>query len=48
MELEGNDSIFGKMQNGIDVSAFSMNKSTFPRVNGNTKMKPDIMPLPSH
>ena len=49
MELENGDSVFSKMQNGIDISTFSMNKSMVPVVNGNgTKIKSELMPLPSH
>lgn len=49
IEMEGGESVFAKMQNGIDLATLQTNKSMVPRVNGNgTKLKSDMMPLPSH
>ena len=49
IELENGQSVFAKMQNGLDLSSLSMNKSMVPVVNGNgTKIKPEMVPLPSH
>ena len=49
MEQENGESVFSKMQNGIDLSTMQMNKSMVPVMNNNgTKIKPDFVPLPSH
>ena len=49
IELEGGDSVFSKMQNGLDMSSIQMNKSSYSKMNGNgNKIKAESMPLPSH